>query len=88
MSTALEEATARCASLMDSSSVHVTLPTGLNVPASPESRARARKLWAEENGSPQVFNALWQGAGFAIWRPALGTQSCRFVWRNGVLLWR
>ena len=52
MSTALEEATARCASLMDSSSVHVTLPNGLNLPASPENRAHARKLWAEENGSP------------------------------------
>ena len=52
VSTALEEATARCASLMDSSSVHVTLPNGLNLPASPENRAHARKLWAEENGSP------------------------------------
>lgn len=37
---------------MDSSSVHVTLPNGLNLPASPENRAHARKLWAEENGSP------------------------------------
>ena len=37
---------------MESSPVHVTLPNGIHLLGSPENRARARKLWTEQNSSP------------------------------------
>ena len=49
--TALEEATVRCASLMESPDDHLTLPDGTTLPASPINRSRARQLWATDNSS-------------------------------------